>query len=432
MKIPGFSRLAVAVAMLLAAVCLAQAAQYTPATVPDVHRADRNDFVANTDGILSAETVARLNDLLARMRADLTVEPMVVAVDAIDDPSEPGDFATDLFELWGLGKADKDNGLLILMVKDARKVVIRPGYGLEGALPDITCGRIIRDVFAPAAAAGDYDAAMLASVRIIDSILSDPETAAEYRSAAKDADKAAARDDGDDVFRFYLLMVCLMTVCMLAALALRLWSLRGRTDYEKYVALGSWKSVYLILTAAGIFIPAVASVPLLLLLNHWRNHARSCPNCGSRMQKVDEVHDNDYLTPAQDLEERIGSVDYDVWLCDSCGETDILAYTLPSSTYVECDNCHARTARPIGYRVVTKPTATRPGRGVKEYECLNCHNRMHRHFDIAPDAGASMASAAAAGAILGGMGRGGGFGGGSIGGGFGGGHTGGGGATGGW
>lgn len=410
------------------------AATYTPAQVPDVHRHDRTQFVANPDGILSAQAVEQLNEMMAQMRMQLTVEPMVVAVDDITDPDDYQEFATELFERWGLGKSDLDNGLLVLMVKNRREVVIRPGYGLEGVLPDITCGRILREVFFPAARDGDYDGAMLGTMGIIDNILSDPVAAEEYRSKEADADAQGSAEDDLDAFMLYLGCAVALALIMLALFLMRLSSLKGKSDYEKYKAMSSWQSIYLALTAAGLFIPLIATVPLILRLNRWRNKPRTCPHCSTKMYKVDEVHDNDYLTPSQDLEERIGSVDYDVWLCPKCGETDILAYTLPSSTYTECDKCHARTMRPLGYRVVRRPTQNQNGLAVKEYECLNCHNHRQDNIDLPPDdAGRNAAAAAAVGAILGGMGRGGSSGSfGPIGGGFGGGHTGGGGAGGRW
>ena len=423
------NRLLASFALIILAVA-ALAGEYTPTQVPDVHRANREDFVANPDGILSAATVAALNRQLAAMRTELTVEPMIVAVDRITDPDNPDQFATDLFGLWGLGKSDLDNGLLILIVYDEHSIVIRPGYGLEGVLPDITCGRIIREIFTPLASSGDIDGAILAATETVGRILSDPTTAEEYRSAQKDADRAGNASD-DDPFTIYLLFSCILTGLMLIAFLVKIHSVRGKDDYDKYLALQSWKSVYLILTAAGMFIPLIASVPLILCLNNWRNKPRICPNCSARMGKVDEVHDNDYLTPAQDLEERIGSVDYDVWLCPECGETDILAYVLPSSTYTECEKCHARTARPTGYRVVQRPTQSRKGLAVKTYDCLNCHHHREEKIELPPDQTAAIASAAAAASILGRGGSSGGFGG-PIGGGFGGGATGGGGASGRW
>ena len=210
---------------------------------------------------------------------------------------------------------------------------------------------------------------------------------------------------------------------MLASFLINLYEVRKRSDYSKYRAFADWKPVFLALSAFGLGIPLIAAIPLVLCLNHWRNHTRKCPNCGAVMRKVDEVHDNDYLTPAQDLEERIGSVDYDVWLCPDCGETDVLPYTSRTSPYIECDKCHARTARLVRTRVVERPTARSKGKGVREYECLNCHHRNDRYYDIAPEPDA-LAAAAAGAAILGSSRRSGGFsggfGGGSFGGGFGG------------
>lgn len=410
----------------------AYCATYTPAEVPDVHRADRRDFVANPDGILSPAAVARLNVGLDSLRRNLTVEPMVVAVDNIADPDDPSDFATELFTLWGLGKADKDNGLLVLIVKDQRKVTIRPGYGLEGALPDVTCARIIRDVIAPAFREGNYDLGTLAAVNIISEILADPENASEYFSKERDVDQAPR--EKDDIFPYYLRFSAFAAVLMLVILLVNWLRVRKQDDYFKYRHFIGYKPFYLILTFAGLGIPAIASVPLLLMLNHWRNHGRKCPNCGTAMKKIDEVHDNDYLTPAQDLEEKIGSVDYDVWVCPNCNETDVIPYTSETTPYVECDRCHARTARLINSRIIRRPTTRTKGQGAREYECLNCHHHQYRYYDIEPEVDTS---ALAAGAILGSMlgsgGRGGGgFGGGSFGGGFGGGSTGGGGATGGW
>ncbi len=422
-------RIAIFLALALAALA-AGAATYTPAEVPDVHSADRRAFVANPDGILSPSAVGQINAVLDSMRRSLTVEPMVVAIDDITNPDDASDFATELFELWGLGKADKDNGLLVLIVKDQRKVTIRPGYGLEGFLPDITCGRIIRDIIAPAFRQDDYDAGTVEAVAMISELLSNPEFAEEYRSSAADADFASDEDDLSP-FGIYLAVVCSLTFVMLLIFLIEYASVRNRDDYDKYCALVKLKGIYLALTMFGIFIPATVTVPLLLCLNRWRNHARQCPNCSAKMKKVDEVHDNDYLTPSQDLEERIGSVDYDVWLCPGCGEADILPYNSPSSQYVECDNCHARTARLVRDRILLRPTVRSKGRGVKEYECLNCHHRNDRYYDIPKEA--DPMAAAAAGAIIGASvgSRGGGFSGG-FGGGFGGGHTGGGGATGGW
>lgn len=404
---------------------------YTVESVPNVHTDNRTDYVSNPDDILSPQAVEAINARLENVRRTTTVEPAVVVVDNID-PEDPTLFATELFQKWGLGKTDKDNGLLILIVKDLRLATIRPGYGLEGVLPDITCGRIIRQIMGPAFRNGNYSEGTAAAVDFISKILLDPANTDQYMSTLPDADNNTA--DDNDGFAIYLICAAIVAIIMLLGLLIEVASLRGKDDYAKYQRLIGWRPVFLALTFMGLGIPAIASVPLVLMLNHWRNHTRKCPGCGAVMQKVDEVHDNDYLTPAQDLEEQVGSVDYDVWLCPACGETDILAYVNRNTPLIECENCHARTARMKVNRIIQRPTSSRKGKGVKQYECLNCHHTTNKYYDIPADNSDVVAGLAAAGVFLGSGRRGGGFGGGggSFGGGFGGGSTGGGGATGGW
>lgn len=410
---------------LIMAAAYTFAQTFTPAQVPDVHRADRTVYVADPSNALTPQGTARLNASLDSLRRNLTVEPMIVVLPAITDPDDPSQFATDLFGLWGLGKADLDNGLLILVVLDTHKVTIRPGYGLEGVLPDITCGRIIRDVIAPQFRKGDYSAGLLDAVNVISGILSNPDTAEEYRSGEADAD-FSAEDVGSELFRIWIIIAAGLAALMLLVLLTEYYAVRNKSDYEKYVRLGSLRNIYLILSAFGVGIPLIATIPLILCLQHWRNHQRKCPNCGAQMRKLDEATDNKHLTPAQDLEEQLGSVDYDVWLCPECSETDIYPYPNSSSPYKECPRCHARTYYKERDRVVRRPTAMTAGEGISEYRCRNCDYTHGTPYRIP----ATGMAAAAAGAAMAGS-RSGGFGG-SIGGGFGGGLTGGGGATGGW
>jgi len=414
-------------ALMLLAPLAAAGRTYSVGEVPNVHLSDRSRHVSNPDGILSPPVQAAVDTLLEHVRRTTTVEPAFVVVDNIDSDDIDG-FATDLFESWGLGKQDLDNGLLVLVARDMRRAVIRPGYGLEGVLPDIVCAHILRNDMFPRFKEGDYDGGILAAASEISRILTDPEYAGELRSGVADADYAGADGENVDFFSVYLRFAVLLAAGMLILLLLRLAVLRHRSRFDRYVALEKWRPAYLALTFLGLGIPLVASLPLVIMLWQWRNGKRLCPNCGTRMEKVDEVHDNDYLTPSQDLEEKVGSVDYDVWLCHNCGETDILPYVDKSSPLTECEQCHARTSRLQQVRVLRQPTESREGLGERDYMCLNCGYLMRRPYKIA-----KLASAAVLPIFFGGGGGRGGFGGGGFsGGGFGGGHTGGGGASGGW
>lgn len=65
-------------------------------------------------------------------------------------------YAVELFKEWGIGQKDKDNGVLILVLKEDRQMRIEVGYGLEGALTDAQSFWLIRDVMTPAFKNGDY------------------------------------------------------------------------------------------------------------------------------------------------------------------------------------------------------------------------------------------------------------------------------------
>lgn len=416
----------IALLLTLALAVLAAAARtYAPADVPNVHVADRTRNLVNPDGIISPAAQTQVDSIVAQLRRATSAEMSVVVLDDIKDPDNIDEFATELFGLWGLGKTDRDNGVLILVAKDRRKAVIRTGYGAEGVLPDIVCGTILREQMFPAFREGDFDRGVVNAVGMAAGLMADPDAAAELQSRLRDADSRSGA--GVDMFSLYVRVSLVAALLMIIALAARLWSIRRRTSHEKYMAMAAWKPGYLIGGFATLGMGLVPAIWLVLLMEHWRNGRRACPNCGGPMKKIDEVHDNDYLTPAQDLEERVGSVDYDVWLCPKCGETDILPYVNRSSTLKECENCHARTARLSADRTLRRPTTSAEGMGMREYTCMNCRHITRRPYRIAKLAPVVIVPAAGLGS-----GKGGGFGGGGFGGGFGGGMTGGGGASGGW
>jgi uncharacterized protein len=62
-----------------------------------------------------------------------------------------------LFNEWGIGKKDKDNGVLLLVAKDDHELRIEVGYGLEGTITDLEAGEIIDNIIVPRFKENDYD-----------------------------------------------------------------------------------------------------------------------------------------------------------------------------------------------------------------------------------------------------------------------------------
>lgn len=119
------------------------AVPYTIETVPNP-KEDHGGFVSDPDANLDEAEVRELDEELIALEKDTSAEYAVVIVDSIGR-EVPKDFAVRLFNKWGIGKAGKDNGLLLLVVLDQRRWEFETGYGLEGVLPDATLAQLGRD-----------------------------------------------------------------------------------------------------------------------------------------------------------------------------------------------------------------------------------------------------------------------------------------------
>lgn len=148
---------------------------YTIDDVPNVQVADRNQAVSNPDGTLSAATVQEVNEKLISLRRSTSIEAAVVVISSIGDAT-PEDFGLGLFRKWGIGKSDKNNGLLILLVTDDRFVRFEVGYGLEGVITDAMSKRIQTTRMMPYLQKSDWDGAVVAVVDAVAELLTDPDS----------------------------------------------------------------------------------------------------------------------------------------------------------------------------------------------------------------------------------------------------------------
>ncbi|MDH6356627.1 TPM domain-containing protein [Parabacteroides sp. PF5-9] len=153
---------------LVSTYCIYANQDYTVGTIPNVRLTDRLNHVSNPDGIIQTADVAQINALLQIVEDSLGIEVAVVAINSIGD-NDARMFATDLFKHWGIGKKNKDNGLLIQLVTEPsqRSVVFETGYGIEDVLPDIITYRIQQQYMIPDMKAGDYSSGILKGVRVV-------------------------------------------------------------------------------------------------------------------------------------------------------------------------------------------------------------------------------------------------------------------------
>lgn len=118
-----------------------------------------NDYAS----LLSPAAAARLEQRLADFQRAETTQIVVLTI-----PSLQGDdiaqFTIRVADAWKIGQKGKDNGVLLVLARDERKVRIEVGMGLQGVLPDVTAGRIIRERMRPHLKGGDFDGGITAGV----------------------------------------------------------------------------------------------------------------------------------------------------------------------------------------------------------------------------------------------------------------------------
>ncbi len=281
--------------LLVGASPLSAQSGYPPRVDPYV-----NDFAS----LLTAEHTASLRSLFSELKSDNGVEIVVVTIDSIHDYAT-GDasiesFATNLFNTWGIGTAQKNDGVLILVAWKDREVRIEAGAGygdsLNADMQTIIDGQMIPAFRNENYSQGIYDGARAVSRRLTARFSQSTATqAAPVRvETAKEISASAHPDIGDVI----LIGGGLMGGAVTAAF--------GAEKYARY-------------------------------------RRRRCPSCQTYMIRLDEVADDVYLDSGQKVEELLQSVNYDVWKCPTCNFHTLQGYQRWSSSFGQCPQCNYRT-----------------------------------------------------------------------------------------
>jgi len=114
-----------------------------------------NRLVNDYAGVLGSSNANRLEQKLRNYNDTTSTQIAVVILPSLEG-DDPFDFSQRLAETWGIGGAQNDNGVLLLISIEDRAIRIHTGYGTEGAIPDAIAKRIIENEIKPAFRANDY------------------------------------------------------------------------------------------------------------------------------------------------------------------------------------------------------------------------------------------------------------------------------------
>jgi uncharacterized protein len=173
------------------ALCLSFVALAARAFAPPAFQGD----VLDQAGLLSVEERATLSRRIAELRGQDGIWAAVLITASLQGDSIEN-AALKTFEEWRLGRADKDNGLLVMVAPNERKMRIEVGYGLEGTLTDALSKRIVIDVYQPAFRENRYADGLLAGFEVMRrSMHGDPAALAEL-TGGDPAEQSAQLDGG--------------------------------------------------------------------------------------------------------------------------------------------------------------------------------------------------------------------------------------------
>src|SRR6187431_1785329 len=105
--------------------------------------------------VLSPQEKTQLEEKLIKYSDSTTTQIVVITIESLKN-EDVSQLATKWAHTWGLGQAKEDNGVIILLAKNERKIAINPGYGLEDRLTAGIGGEIIRNIIIPEFKAGSY------------------------------------------------------------------------------------------------------------------------------------------------------------------------------------------------------------------------------------------------------------------------------------
>lgn len=125
------------------------------------------DYVLDEPDLLSTRTEHHIRAQLRDFELRTTNEIVVALFSSLPPGEQLEMYTAKLGRAWGLGRKERDNGIILFLFAKERQVRLEIGYGLEGAVPDSVADRILREHALPAFRTGNYDGGVQAAVRAI-------------------------------------------------------------------------------------------------------------------------------------------------------------------------------------------------------------------------------------------------------------------------
>ncbi|MDQ2867253.1 MAG: TPM domain-containing protein [Verrucomicrobiota bacterium] len=163
-------------------------------------------------GIVSPGVASRLNEQLAQFERDTSDQVVVAIYKKMESDSDIADYTQRVAHAWGVGQKATRNGAVLFVYVDNHKMFIQVGYGLEGALPDITAFDITERHIKPHFKTGDYEGGIVTGVDLIEKAIR-----GEYKGTGSTVAEHSQHDSGGTTPLFVFLIMLILFFFMVRA-----------------------------------------------------------------------------------------------------------------------------------------------------------------------------------------------------------------------
>ena len=195
----GRSTRLIAVALLALLVQSVRAAE----VIPPKPTGYFNDYA----GVVSKEAAHRFNERLAQFERDTSNQFVVAVFPKMQSDSDVADYTQRVAQAWGVGQKDRRNGVVLFVFTEDRQMFIQVGYGLEGALPDITAFDITEYHIKPYFRVGDYEGGLATGIDLICKAI-----LGEYKGSGKTVAEQRGNARAPSLLFFVIFVIVLIVI----------------------------------------------------------------------------------------------------------------------------------------------------------------------------------------------------------------------------
>jgi len=208
---------------------------------PQLH----GNVVTDNANIIDQSYEEKITQLAQEIEKESTVEIVVVTIESLEGESMEM-YAVELFKKAGIGKKDKDNGLLILVAKEEREAEFEVGYGLEGTVTDSMKVNIGERIIVPNFRNGDYGKGIYESMLVVQELLKGNQEVISQYGTKQGGGSPEQSGGGSEEFAILFIILLVLIVGFIVFIAImnttysRDTSGRRRYSYREPVPRIGW------------------------------------------------------------------------------------------------------------------------------------------------------------------------------------------------